>query len=108
MEPAKTDGSYCVILKYLVDRVDGIIVQAGDPVHVEAQRRSDGWPTLWVRHRITATGEFILRGDAPTRYFIVATGSPHPEAHHVGSAVCANGALVWHVMAEPAVPVPVL
>lgn len=63
-------------------------------------------PTLWIEHEVEAIAPVIPnvgldeKTDIPTdRYLVVGTGhSIHQEeVEHVGSCICANGALVWHV-----------
>lgn len=72
------------------------VIPAGDVLHVAAQYPYDELPTLWVRHTVDQTREENL--PARVSYLIVGTGHPYPaDLQHVGSAVCANGALVWHV-----------
>lgn len=62
---------------------------------VAEQNPGSGLPLLWVEQEDSQA--------APTRRFrVVGTGHEAPTAwEHVGSAVCAGGALVWHVYGEP-------
>lgn len=66
-------------------------------VLIAAQRSSDQLPTIWVEQplpdRLTHTREVRL-------FTVVGTGDPYDPAdgNWVGSAVCANGDLIWHVL----------
>lgn len=66
-------------------------IPAGEIVHVAAQRPTDDWPTVWM-----------LRDpdDTALMQTVEIRGTGHPvedNLTHVGSAVCAEGYLVWHV-----------
>lgn len=62
------------------------------PVLVAAQEPGYLLPCLWVEHDDEAL-------PVPEYYQCFGTGHPLPEdvGPFVGSAVCADGALVWHV-----------
>lgn len=67
-----------------------INVPEGRIVLVAAQTPGDSWPTVWVEQD----------PDAKPTIPLVVHGTGHPidaDSEHVGSAVCLNGALVWHV-----------
>lgn len=100
-----------VVFKYPLSGLDECLIPAGAIVHVGIQHASDPLPTLWVQH----VAEWDDDGGEPPqvtttrqlRINIVATGqpfTPDPSGsatdNHVGSAVCANGNLVWHIYAS--------
>jgi hypothetical protein len=62
---------------------------------VQAQHASDDLPTVWVEHPYPLS-------EGRGRWFeVVGTGHPFPPGSaHVGSAVCAEGSLVWHIYGE--------
>ncbi len=60
---------------------------------VAPQQPSASFPTLWVEHTDTD-----LKSETCHKYCIVGTGYDFVHGMtHVGSCVCADGALVWHV-----------
>lgn len=63
-------------------------------LHVAAQRPADNAPTLWVEHPRPPSA-----ADPAFIFDLIGTGRPYSEQGylHVGSAVCAEGGLVWHV-----------
>lgn len=72
-----------------------VTMAAGDKVvHVAAQRSADELPTLWIEH--DASEQRV--GRQRRRFVLVGTGQPClTEGRHVGSAICGEGMLVWHV-----------
>lgn len=74
-------------------------------VHVAAQRPSDDFPTVWIEYATHQVDAYILNGAAVHRgVHVVGTGHKFDDTglEHLGSAVCDDGRLVWHVYAEPA------
>jgi hypothetical protein len=72
-------------------------------LHVQAQHPSDSTPTLWVLHP-SAPGPDETERQV---FDIIGTGHPFTERlayEHVGSAVCRDGSLVWHVFGEAEPP----
>ncbi len=61
----------------------------GDVVHVAA-RRPDV-VEVWAEHRHDSTRKLTRR------FRVYGTGQPDVEGMHVGTAVAADGRLVWHL-----------
>lgn len=68
-------------------------------VLIAAQNRSDPTPVIWVDHPVEP-----VRGlHEPQAFDLIGTGYEYRDRlgyEHVGSVVCADGALVWHVFSE--------
>jgi hypothetical protein len=63
--------------------------------HVGVQGSSTPLPALWIEHSDMLPKEPLLT------YILFATGTHWESAEaweYVGTAVCADGKLVWHVM----------
>jgi len=86
-----------VVYKYPFDEFlfsvsDGaMVVPEGHVVHVGVQHLSDSLPTVWVQHDKDNHAQMTL--------VVIGTGREFEPLgiEHVGSVVCANGQLVWHV-----------
>lgn len=76
-----------------------IEVPEGEVRLVAVQYVYDETPTVWVEHRLSVAPEEKML------LTLVGTGHPinEPGLEHVGSTVCANGHLVWHVFRSPRV-----
>ena len=58
---------------------------------VSRQMSKDELPTLWIELEESAVRQKQI-------FLVLPTGEWVPEwTEHVGSAVCADGALVWHI-----------
>lgn len=64
-------------------------------VHIAEQFAGDGFPTLWVEHDLDHLPEPDSRS---VEFFYTGTGHHNDRVgYHIGTAVCAEGQLVWHV-----------
>lgn len=101
-------GVQRVIYKYPFPEDDGPLSVPWCPssriLHVEAQPSSATLPTLWIEQPYLVDHEGEAEQPRGERLFIIVpTGEPYaPDSvqEFVGTAVCFNGALVWHVFAE--------
>lgn len=101
------------ILKWSAFHPDGLGMIGNFPrgkvVLVAPQHPSNTLPTLWIEHEVQDLSPHVSRGpdiefeaakDIPTdKYIVVSTGYYvlQDDFEHVGSCVCADGELVWHV-----------
>ena len=78
-----------VVYKYRLTPGVPANILAGEVVLCAAQIPEDMDPTIWVEHS---------GGTMHEEYAVIGTGHQIPLYwQHVGSCVCANGTLVWHV-----------
>jgi hypothetical protein len=95
------------ILKYQFteESVDGMRVPAGKVIHVGEQRNGPGssaLPTVWVE-----TSDYFPESRSQVLAIVATGGKPINGWSHVGTAICLNGALVWHVYTSHKMEAPV-
>lgn len=84
-----------VVYKYAFEDPDAeLLVPAGRILHVAAQRPADPLPTVWIEHELVDLDRMRTR-----RLRFEATGQRFDIGfwEFAGTAVCADGHLVWHV-----------
>lgn len=70
-------------------------IRIGHPVFVAAQFPEDSAPTIWVEHDWEDLSSDSVHYE---RYSLYGTGHNVPDnMEYIGSAICAQGTLVWHV-----------
>ena len=72
---------------------DLVKVPPGKVLIIAPQHPGDVFPTLWIEHT-----DLDLKSEVRRTYCLVGTGQEFVHGvTHMGSCVCANGELVWHV-----------
>lgn len=83
------------VWKFAMQPQECTMVPVGKVIHVGPQQISDSAPQVWVE---------LDPDEATMRRPLWLFGTGHDirddDLIHVGSAVCANGSLVWHVYAQ--------
>ena len=82
-------------LDYILEAPEGKILLVG------AQYPGSLQPTLWIEHEVS---DISLVTTLPWyNYVMKGTGGGEigPSLEHVGSCICQQGDLVWHVYREP-------
>lgn len=86
-----------VIYKY---RMDEVVIQVpiGVVRFVGCQFPDDSMPTVWIEHPLWAVDPEHPH-EGKQEILMVGTGHPFDQTDggYIGSAVCAGGALVWHL-----------
>lgn len=92
-----------VIFKYNKWNLDGndafMEVPLGKVVLVGVQHPAQELPVLWIEHSLSPHPEEDINTVDLQTFRIVGTGHKMimPNEEYVGSCICANGLLVWHV-----------
>lgn len=80
-----------IVYKYPLLYGSRFEIPEGKVTLVSAQERSDAHPTVWVEHEVGVLPQ-------PMQLEVYGTGhSVLDMREHVGSCVCGDGQLVWHV-----------
>lgn len=87
---APNGGDFAILVPWEIGDVYAQVVL------VAPQQVGDELPTLWVSHR------YPFHIYSRRAFSIVATGEAYDldKCEYIGSAVCLNGAAIWHVVAE--------
>lgn len=76
------------------EMVTHLEVPFGKVVHIATQKPEDPVPTVWIEHN-----EWELEIEDKMQLYLIGTGRwfDIESFRHLGSCVCADGSLVWHV-----------
>lgn len=85
-----------VVYKYPMQPDGTVTIPVGTVRHIAAQHPGDALPMLWVEHELDAQMGASLPGTMTVQ--VLGTGDlfTGDKVEYLGTAVCANGQLVWH------------